>query len=290
MTGPAEGFVELPAGRFRYLEWAGTEPSAVFLHGLSGVAEVWGPTIEALGEARPRSFAFDQRGHGQSPKPREGYSVGYFVEDALGLAEALGLERPHLVGHSMGARVAMVLAARRPERVRSVTIVDIGPEEWKANHQQTVAAFERMPANYPDVETAIGGAGRVRSGGSLDATLAAARAGAEALRAIAVARLRRLGDGSVTWRADRGALKQAVVLQRSRNYWREWERIGVPALLIRGGESNELRPHIAEEMRRRNSEVRYLELAGVGHNVPLLAPGSLAAALQDFWATVAVRP
>jgi 2-(acetamidomethylene)succinate hydrolase len=284
MSDPVERFVDLPAGRFRVLEWPGSEPAAVFLHGLTGVAEVWGPTVEALGPGRPRCIAVDQRGHGHSPKPPAGYGIASYVGDVVDLFRALGLDRPHLVGHSMGARVAIVLAARHAAAIRSVTVVDIGPEQWKANWQQTVAGLDRLPASYPDAESAIGNAARARAGASVDA--APGRPGAETLRGIALARLQTNPDGSVSWLADREALKKTVVSHRSRSYWREWERIGVPALFIRGGDSNEVRPRVAAEMRRRNARVCYEEFPGVGHNIPLLAPARLADSLRAFWATV----
>jgi len=284
MSEAAEGLVELPAGRFRVLEWPGSEPAAVFLHGLTGVAEVWGPTVEALGSGRPRCIAIDQRGHGQSAKPPSGYGIASYVADAVDLCRILGLDRPHLVGHSMGARVAIVLAARHPAAIRSVAIVDIGPEQWKANWQQTVAGLDRMPASYTDAESAIGNAARARPGSSVDAAFG--RPGAEALRGIALARLKTNPDGSVSWLADREALKKTVVSHRGRNYWAEWEAVAVPALFIRGGDSNEVRPRVAAEMRRRNTKVACEEFPGVGHNIPLLAPARLADSLRAFWATV----
>jgi len=261
-------------GRFRVLEWAGAHPAAIFLHGLTGIAEAWGPTVAALGEERPRSFAPDLRGHGHSPKPAAGYAVTDYVSDLLAACDALGLDRPHLVGHSMGGRVALVAAARYPERFRSVAIVDIGPEAWRTNWVETQEALDQLPTRYPDIETAIGTAARPRGPGS---------ATSEELMEVARARFAVAEDGSASWLADRAALKQAVELHRSRNYWRDWERIEIPALLIRGERSRELRRRVAEAMRRRNPRVQYEELPGVGHNIPLLAPGALAALLSGFW-------
>ena len=99
----------------------------LFLHGLTGVAEVWQETVDALGEGRPRCVAIDQRGHGDSPHGGP-YHVRQLVQDALAAARAAGMERPHLVGHSMGARVAMAAAAWRPRAWRTVAMADIGPE------------------------------------------------------------------------------------------------------------------------------------------------------------------
>jgi pimeloyl-ACP methyl ester carboxylesterase len=256
----------------------------LFLHGLTGVAEVWGPTVEALGRRHPRCLAMDQRGHGHSPKPETGYAIGDFVRDAVDIIEEMGLAPLHLVGHSMGARVAMVLAARFPRLLRSVAIVDIGPEAWRANHEQTVQALDRMPPSYPSMAAALGGAARSRGAESADAALSAVR-----LTAIAEARLQTLPDGSVAWLADREALKRTVVAHRSRDYWAEWKRIGIPALFVRGGTSTEVRPRIAEKMRATNPQVRFVQFEGVGHNVPLLAPGQLAATLLEFWSTIPRR-
>jgi 2-(acetamidomethylene)succinate hydrolase len=281
-----ETFVDLPTGRFRALDWPGSEPAVLFLHGLTGVAEVWGPTIAALGPDRPRCIAIDQRGHGQSEKQAASYEISMFVGDVLAVIDALGLDRPQLVGHSMGARVAMVLAARHPEAIRSVAIVDIGPDQWKANWQESVAAFDRMPATWPDAETAIGGAGRARPASSVDAAVATGRPDPETMRQIALARLKTLPDGSVTWLADREALKKTVIAHRSRGYWDEWRRLVPPALCVHGGNSTEVRPQVAARMRELNRSVAWDEFDGVAHNIPLIAPARLATSLSRFWRSI----
>ncbi len=269
MSEPTERFVELPAGLFRLLEWPGAGETAVFLHGLTGLASVWRETIAELGAGRPPCIALDQRGHGDSPAPAGGYAVGDFVGDTVALIETLGGGPVRLVGHSMGARVALVTAARRPDLVRSVAIIDIGPEAWKTNWRETAAAIDRMPASFTRDE-AVAYFTRSRP------TPAERVAGY-------LERLRETESGRLTWRGNPEAFKRTVVSHRSRNFWREWEGLGVPAMLVRGGDSNELRPRVAAEMRRRNPSVRFRELDGVGHNVPLLAPAALARELREFW-------
>lgn len=279
MTPPATLTVPATDGPFRVLRCGSDSgQSSLFLHGLTGVAEVWGLTVTTLPDDTGPRYAMDQRGHGHSPKPTTGYAISSYVRDAVHVIEALGLSPVRLVGHSMGARVAMVLAARRPELVRSVAIVDIGPEEWRANWQQTIAGLDRVPDSFPSLEEAIGGAARARGGDSMDSA-----ALKEALQQIAIARLKRNPDGSWSWLASRKALKQTVISHRSRNFWREWKAIRVPALFIRGGVSTEVRTAIAERMRNLNPRVRYEEFEGVGHNIPLLAPARLADTLSIFW-------
>ena len=277
MTGLREQWLDLPAGRFRVLAREGQGAPIVFLHGLTATAEAWRPTIERLPVPAPPVFAFDQRGHGHSPKPASGYAVRDYVNDLLAVCAALSLERPHLVGHSMGGRVAIVAAARYPSRFRSVAIVDIGPEAWRANWVETHEGLDALPDRYPTLDAAVEAVMPRR----LPEGPGAPRPGE--LRAVAAGRFAVEPGGSARWRADHAALKQAVQIHRSRDYWRDWERISIPALLIRGERSRELRPRIADEMRRRNPRVHFEEVPGVGHNIPLFAPGVLARLLARSW-------
>ncbi len=267
---PIERRIALPAGEFRLLEWPGDGPAVMFLHGLSGTADVWALTIAAL-EGGVHAFAIDQRGHGASPAPASGYRASDYASDAFALAEALQLDRAHLVGHSMGARIAIVAAGTRPGRFATVSIVDIGPEAWRQNWIDTVAAFDRLPASFANRDEALAytARGRTLTPAAMDRFLA---------------RLVEQPDGSYRWKANFDALKQTVTLQRGRGYWREWERISDPLLLIRGGTSDELRPSVAAAMQVRNPLARYEEFADTGHNIPLLAPVELAKSLSNHWA------
>ncbi len=269
MTTARERFVETAAGSFRVLEWPGADPAVLFLHGLTAVADVWGPTVAEFAGKRPRCIAIDQRGHGMSPQGDIDYRVSAFVDDAEQIVDRLKLGRIHLVGHSMGARVALVAAAKAPDRYLTTAIVDIGPEQWRENWVSSVEGFSRMPAGFASEKEAVAFASRRRP------------LSGEA-KAIFLARLRKDGD-SLVWRADVEALKTIVTVQRSRNYWVDWERLSKNTVLIRGGESNELRPRVTEEMRRRNPSVGFVELAEAPHNIPLAAPGELAQVLLKHW-------
>ena len=285
MSRPSERMVRLPAGDFRVLEWPGEDPAVVFLHGLSGIADVWGPTVAAMRSHR-RFVALDQRGHGQSPQPPSGYAVADYDRDAAALIRELGAGPVHLAGHSMGARVALVLAANQPELLRSVAIVDIGPEAWKANITGSIHAFDRLPTRLASRQEAVAFMG-VRPPTTPERRPFVPESSNRAAQSeeIFFARLREGDGGSYEWRASIDALKQSVRLQRSRSYWSEWRAISLPAILIRGAVSTELRPAIADRMRRENPAVQYIEYEGIGHNIPLLAPGRLAATLEDFWQT-----
>lgn len=106
--------IDLPAGRFHYLSWNSEQTekgSVVLLHGITSSAQSWirvGPALAG----RYRVYALDQRGHGDSVKPEQGtYSLKHTADDAAAFIEALGLEKPILIGHSWGGATALVLAS-----------------------------------------------------------------------------------------------------------------------------------------------------------------------------------
>lgn len=130
-TAPAEGYVSVNGLRLHYLEWRqrGGAPNTaplLLLHGLASAAAIWEMTAPALAAER-RVVALDQRGHGLSDKPDDGYDFATIVSDDIGAAEALGLgERFAVAGHSWGGNVALEVAARHPERVAALALVDGG--------------------------------------------------------------------------------------------------------------------------------------------------------------------
>ncbi len=73
---------------------------------------------------RYRTLAVDLRGHGDSDAPEAGYSISQFASDALWLMDQRGLDRPVVIGHGLGAAVAIELACRVPERIPAVVALD----------------------------------------------------------------------------------------------------------------------------------------------------------------------
>src|SRR5688572_6961440 len=99
-----------------------SKPLAVCLHGITANAHVFDPLKELLA-ARFRVVAVDQRGHGRSPKPASGYASDDYASDLLEVMN----EKALLIGHSLGARNALVAGVRYPERVTAVVAIDFTP-------------------------------------------------------------------------------------------------------------------------------------------------------------------
>ncbi|MBA3945867.1 MAG: alpha/beta hydrolase [Herpetosiphonaceae bacterium] len=108
-----------------YLQ-VGEGPDVVMLHGLTGNLAVWHlGAIPAL-RGSYRTTSYDLRGHGRSDMPPSGYTTLDMAEDLRSLLDALGIERTHLVGHSLGSDVALHFAFLYPERVDRIVAIEAG--------------------------------------------------------------------------------------------------------------------------------------------------------------------
>ena len=107
-----------------YYRLDGTEKRKVVMLSPSLAADItmWESQMPALIEARYRVLRYDSRGQGSSAVPPGPYSIETLAEDAVGLMDALGLEKVHFCGLSMGGMVGQMLGARHPDRLISLTL------------------------------------------------------------------------------------------------------------------------------------------------------------------------
>lgn len=118
--------IALPGGRFD-VAVAGPRDGTVvlLLHGFPQTRHTWRDVLPALAGAGFRAAAPDQRGYSPGARPNgvEAYDTGALLGDALALADALGAERFHLVGHDWGGQLSWLLADQHPQRIRSLAIL-----------------------------------------------------------------------------------------------------------------------------------------------------------------------
>ncbi|MDY7229352.1 alpha/beta fold hydrolase [Hyalangium rubrum] len=110
-----------------HFEEAGEGTPVLLLHGLGSSGRDWEFVAPRLA-AHHRVIVPDTRGHGRSDKPAGAYGVPLFARDIAALCDRLGLARVHVVGLSMGGMIGFQLSVDRPELVRSLVIVNSGPE------------------------------------------------------------------------------------------------------------------------------------------------------------------
>jgi 3-oxoadipate enol-lactonase len=110
-----------------YYEMRGQGAPVLLIHGLGSSTEDWEAQVKAL-ERQFTVVTYDVRGHGKTAKPGGRYSVPQFAADAARLLVHLGLGPVDVMGLSMGGMIAFQLAVDHPELVRSLIIVNSGPE------------------------------------------------------------------------------------------------------------------------------------------------------------------
>ena len=120
--GPARQDVEVGGLRLRYVQVGEGPRRVVLLHGFGGDKDTWLFNLETLAEGRT-VYALDLPGHGESDKRVTDGSVPGLAATVVGFLDALGIEEADLVGHSMGAAVAMAVAVSTPTRVRSLALL-----------------------------------------------------------------------------------------------------------------------------------------------------------------------
>jgi pimeloyl-ACP methyl ester carboxylesterase len=119
--------IEVNGTRLHYIDEGQGDEVLVFAHSYLMDHRHFAPQIEAL-SARYRVIAYDHRGHGQSDKSSKDCSMETIYQDGIGLLDALQIESCHWVGLSTGGFVGMRIAIRRPERLRSLVLMDTSAE------------------------------------------------------------------------------------------------------------------------------------------------------------------
>jgi pimeloyl-ACP methyl ester carboxylesterase len=226
-------------------------PPLVILHGMLGSSRNWQTTGRDLA-GKFHVLAVDLRNHGESPHDA---AITYetMMADVIGWLDAQGLARVTLLGHSMGGKVAMLLACRHPERVSSLIVVDIAPKgyHWEA-HQREFAAMN-----------------------ALDLTHLPGRAAAEkefegrvsdwAMRKFLLTNLDRTSDGRWAWKINLPALTAALPALESVGLAAS-DRFAGPTLFIAGGKSRYVEPGDNAAIRAHFPAAQIEVIPGSGHN------------------------
>jgi len=131
-----------------YMDIAPGKPNgktAVLLHGKNFAGNYWERTARELSGEGYRVVIPDQIGFGKSSKPTDvQYSLHWLAANTMALLDSLKIDRPIVIGHSMGGMLATRLALMFPERVEKLLLIDpIGLEDWK-----TVVPYQSVDAWY----------------------------------------------------------------------------------------------------------------------------------------------
>jgi pimeloyl-ACP methyl ester carboxylesterase len=230
------------------LEWSEEGTPLVLVHGFGNEAHIW-DDFAPLVAPHYRTIAVDLRGHGDSDHDPEGrYDYDFHVGDIEAVTAALAIERLVLVGHSFGGRTSMLFAAKHPERMAGLVIIDIGPE-----HDPRGTTRIRM-------EVMQRGDGSFASPAEYERVLAHnfPAGSPDALRRMAGHELRQREDGRWVRKADpafmtaraEASAGDAEEHERdtAKRLWDALGRIACPTLVVRGAASDILSPEVADRM------------------------------------------
>lgn len=128
------------------------ERTVILVHGITSNHMNWTLLAPALAEAGFYVIALDLRGRGLSSKPEHGYGVPFHANDILALCDKLGLQRVHIIGHSLGAIITLYLAALYPQRVGKITLVD-GGDALRDDTLATISSsLSRLGVTYSSLD------------------------------------------------------------------------------------------------------------------------------------------
>ncbi|MEA2581103.1 MAG: hypothetical protein QOE83_1995 [Actinomycetota bacterium] len=255
--------------RLAYRDFGGDGPSVLLLHGLAGHAEEWAQTAQWL-TARCRVVALDARGHGRSERFPADVSRDAVVADAAFVVEQLRLQPVVVVGQSIGGLTALSLAARRPDLVRGLVLVDASPSGGDEGVEEAVNATTRALREWPP-----------SFGSRSDAQAFFAERFGGGLAAEAwTSGLERVEKG---WqpRFDVEVIAQTLRDAISIPSWEEWDSITCPTLIVRAGHGM-VDPETLKEMSERLPRAQLVEITDAAHDVHLDRPDEWREALTGF--------
>jgi pimeloyl-ACP methyl ester carboxylesterase len=272
LSPPRRLRLRAPNGRdgLSVLDWEGSGPAAVLLHGGSLTGRTWDYVALALRRSY-RIIAPDLRGHGASDWT-DGYSFEGYVADVLAVLDGLGLARVHLAGMSLGGLVACEVALAHPGRVETLAMVDVASQ---VNVEASVPMRQFINA-FP-------GAGSVDEVVRM-AMAVSPRSDPERVRYRMASLLRPCDDGRLVWKRDPKPRDIGWILARLETLDSRADGCDIPFLLARGGRSRIVSPDAAQAFAARFRNGRSVEIADAGHNIQEDNPRDLAAALSAFWA------
>ncbi len=244
----------------------GQGDDVITLHGLFGSRENLGVISRGLAPSF-RVHGLDLRNHGRSPH-HEAMNYQVMAEDVLAYMDECGIENTHLVGHSMGGKVAMTLALLAPERVNRLVVIDIAPVTYREQrHDAILQGLSAMPL------------ADLTSRNEADQFLSAYEP-EPAVRQFLLKNLHRTGQGSFAWRMNLTAIINhypAILAGQQAE-----QPFAGATLFIKGGASDYILPEHREPVLALFPAATVRVIPGAGHWVHAQKPELVVRTLLRF--------
>lgn len=254
------------------IETWGTGQPLVVLHGFTGSAASWqGPLPSLAGQFKV--IAIDLLGHGRSSAPADParYEMAHCLADLLEVFDSLNLDRPALLGYSMGGRVALAFAIERPDRVGQLILESASPGLAAAEEQTTRIASDEVLAQRLERD---GLEAFMNYWEALPLFASQASLPAEVRARVRAGRLRNNPVGLA------GSLR-GLGTGRQPSYWGRLGEVTVPSLIVAGALDAKF-TGIATQMAARLHQAQLQIVPEAGHTVHLEQPAIFSRLVVEF--------
>lgn len=238
----------------------------IILHGVFGSLDNWATVSKVIADAGYAVYLVDQRNHGRSPHSPD-FTYEAMAADLAEFIEDHGLEKPVLVGHSMGGKTVMQYAETYPGTYDKLVIVDIGPKAYPPHHQELIEGLNALSLN--DIED------RQQAD-----TLFSAHEPNLGVRQFLLKNLYRTDSGAFDWRFNLPVLTE---LQANvGNEIPHLRPVTEPALFLRGARSGYLRDEDWAGIQAMFPQAELVTIPNAGHWVHAEQPKLFVEALLAF--------
>ena len=245
---------------------SGTGDVVLFLHGIGGNRTNWHAQLPTFAE-KFHAVAWDARGYGLSDDYSGPLDFGDFAKDILSLLDYLSVRTAHIIGLSMGGRIALDLMARSPDRVKTLTLsgTRVSFTQRTPEEREEFIRLRKKPLVEDDKEPR-----------DIAPIVARALMGARATEA----HLQQLVDSISNLHKESyiKAIEASTYYDRSAAL----EDIRVPTLLLYGSDDCLNRPELGREISAKIAGARFLEIPGAGHLCNIEAPAEFNDAVLTF--------
>ena len=272
---PKDKFIKINDLSLHYLDWGNSNATPmVLLHGLYSHAYYWDFFARNLA-SEYHVFALDQRGHGDSGWAKS-YGPKEYVLDIEAFVDNLGLDKFVLIGHSMGGINAIIYAARHPDMISALVIVDIGPEINASGIERMERERASEPEAFGSEEEAISYMKKIES-----------RQSDDFVRYQVKYALRRGEEGRLAFKYDKKL--QSTQLRSPDWLWEYLNQVICPTLLVHGMESDMLATELAKTMGGSLAFGSVVDVERAGHSVPGDNPQAFEAEVREFLRGIELR-